>query len=280
MKTPLYSVVIVVVTALVTGCGPLHVNRTVGLSGLPTVEGSRVTVVENWADATKSYQVVGKGSIYRNAGGVPKGGAIKRLRQMAGEMGANGVIGLHGTTSFRTGLMVKWLEPGETSRPVTVPFVVGVLPVIYDTNAPGNNVKISGILRESLWPVESKGYYLLPGVIEGFSGGIDGAGGLDDSTLADLGGSNAQLLLEVRLAGRSEWNAGILAESSANIQARLLNKATRKIVYEGFGKGGGGGLFRASGGLLASMVAPDDKRIEAVVYGAWEALENLKPIAP
>lgn len=280
MKPILKSVLLVACGAVLIGCGPLHVNKTVGLPGLPPVNTSKVTVVENWKDVTRKYQVVGKATIYRNAGGVPKGGAIKQMRAIAGEMGANGVIGLHGTTSFRSALMVRWLEPGETSQPVSVPFVVGLLPVKEGQKARGNQEKITeGFLGVLVIAIEPKGYYLLPDFVSGFAGGIEEAKSLDAGALQAIGGNDTHLLLEVGFANRSEVNLGVYNHATATIQGRLLDKKTAMTVYEGSGAGFGGGLFDVTGGFLASIFAPDDKRMQAVGQGVMEAFKNLQPIS-
>lgn len=261
----------------------MHVNKTVGLSGLPPVAASKVTVVENWAEVNRPYQVVGKGTLYRNAGGVPKGGALKQLRQMAGEMGADGVVGLHGTTSFRSALLVKWLTPGESARPVSLPFVVGLLPVNEGPKARGDRkVMREAVEMAVIHRIEPKGYYLLPAPVSGINGGIEQAQLLDAVARQEILKQNIQLLLEVDFTQRTELTLGVYNEATATLNIKLLDIGTGRIIYQNAGKGGGASTLVLSPGLslLEEIVSPDDKRMKAIGNGIAKAFEDLPAISP
>lgn len=265
MKQKLGRFLLAIAVLSLTGCGALHVNKTVGLPGLSPLDVNKVVVIEDWKDVARPYQVVGKGTIYRNAGGVPKGGATKQLRAMAADMGADGVIGLHGTTSFRSALMVKWLEPGESNRPVTQPFVVGLLRTEKGPNAREKKLEEEYLMMLVI-TLEPKGYYLLPNYASGFSGGMKEAMKLDSAALRAVGGPECQFLLEIDYADRSTLDLLVYVEDRTTVQARMLDKATGRIAYEGTGKG--------------AVIGPFDRRIKADAQGLQKALENLRVISP
>lgn len=259
-----------------TGCTPLKISRTVALPGLtPVADAKQITVVEKLEEVTRPYQIVGKVTIWREGTKITQSASLRRIRNLAAQMGADGVIGLHFNVggALYTGLAVKWLSPGEKRQPTAFPFVVAALPIVTDPTAPGKQEKVAKFVVSRLdYLLESKGYYLIPGVVSNFSGGIEGAKNLDAAALLALGGNDAQLLLEINLHGRREVSAVVYAEATSYVQATLLDKQTRKIVYEERGSGS-----FASGSLFVNAFA-NAKRQEAAVQGTLDALRNLKPV--
>jgi hypothetical protein len=268
--------------ALLTGCGSIKVSRTVGLTGMtPLASPSQVKVVESGKAVSEPYQVVGKATVYRVNGGVSKGYSTKRMKEIAAGMGADGLIGIRegfgsdprAPTCFRSALAVKWLAPGEARRPVAAPFMVGLLPVGEDPEAPGNQAKITeAVSKAVVAPLEVKGYYVLPPGTLAYKGGIEGARELKEAELQALGGDDAHLLLEVAFVSRGQAHIIIGAGATAEMKATLMNKATRTNVFEGTGAGQG------YTGWLLNMTTPNAKRIAAATIGADYALHGVKPI--
>jgi hypothetical protein len=278
MKPTLRFIAFLAFGVVLSGCGSLHVNKTVVQSGLPTVDASKVTVVENLEEVSGEYQVVGKATFYRKAGGVSKDGMIKELRKMAGANGADGLIGLHGTTSFRTMLMVRWLNAGEFPKATSPPFVVAVLPIKYDPTVPGDNLEIAKTVRDAIWPMEMKGYYVIPGTVNGFAGGLEEALSLSNEKLEALGGRNSQLLLETRFVKHAEEKGGPTRYFFLTVHFRLLDKQTRKVVFEANGEGKVGGFLKYT--VTPNAVYEADFRwVQAAVQGTWTALNDLQPVA-
>ena len=261
------------------GCTPLHISRTIGFPGLPPLgDVKKITVVEKMEDVSKPYQVVGKVTVYRSGTQIMKGASIRRITNQAATMGADGVIGLHRNWGgcLYSGLAVKWLAPGESPKPVTVPFTIAIMPIGNDALTHGDRTKLTADLQKNLmYAFETKGYYLMPDLVTGSAGGIEKAKLLDNDALEALGGKDVHLLAEVGFAGQSEYNAGIISGSFMVIHGKLLDKQTRKIVYEGTGKGSGGGLFNPTGGFIAALVDPNAKRAEAVMKGVMSAFRDL-----
>jgi hypothetical protein len=261
---------------LIVGCTPLKVSQTVGLQGLPPLaDASQVTVVENLSDVRRPYQLVGKVTVYRSGTRITKAASQERICRHAAQMGADGVVGLHRNAGggLYSGLAVKWLAPGEAKRPVSVPFVVAAMEVTPNASARGNQEKVADAIRSVLmYPLESKGYYLLPDPVTGVRGGIDGAVLLEDGALRTLVGPNAHLLLEIGSTGQADGTILIASASSIAVRARMLDKQSRRITYEGSGTG------TAGGGFLVDAMAPNAKRIDAAVLGTLAALRDLRPI--
>jgi hypothetical protein len=275
MKTNLH-ILIGSLLLLAAGCTPLKYNRTVALPGLPPVsDANQVRVVENLSEVTQPYQIVGKVTVYREGTRIMKNKSIERMSTQAAAMGADGIIGVHQNAGggMYSCLAVKWLAPGETPKPATVPFIVAVLPIVPDPTAKGDQDKVIAVMEQVLhYPLESKGYYLLPGKTAGCDGGIEGAKHLNDASLQALGGPNAHVLLDLAFAGRSDVNILIASGSTISIRATLMEKSTRKVLYENVGTG------RVSAGFLINAMAPNAKRMDAAMIGTMAALRDLKPI--
>ena len=267
---------------VLAGCSSPRTLRTVGLPNLPPVGNEdQVRLVEKMMDAREPYQVVGQVTMFRKGAYLYPGSSFRRMKQVAATMGANGLIGLHEgalytsnrTTFVRSGLAVKWLGPGESRRPLDLPFVVGLLPMAEDREAPGNQAKIIEAVHTAIFqPLDLKGYYLLPRDSVNLAGGLEGAKALGEPELQALGGDNTQLLLDVAFEARAQANLLIGAGATAAMKASLMDKRSRKTVYEGSGEGFG------YTGWIINMTTPNTKRIMAATVGARAALEKLSPI--
>lgn len=229
----------------VVGCTPLHISRTVGFSGLPPLgDVKKITVVDKMEEVTKPYQVVGTATIYRTGTMVTKGACLNRIKNLAAQMGADGIIGLHTTGFSWTGLAVKWLSPEETPQPVKVPFVVALLPVTINPEMPGNHDRLAMLsLARFAYNLEKKGYYVIRcsdqvWAVTNFTGGIEAAKKLDSTSRQRVGGGAAQLLIQLAvIGGHTENNVIIAGSAVGDVRMLVLDKQQGEIVYDLLGKG-------------------------------------------
>jgi uncharacterized protein YbjQ (UPF0145 family) len=259
----------------VVGCTPLKTSRTVAFPGLPPIKDvKQVRLVEKIEDVSQPYQIVGKVTTYREGTRILKNSSIRRISEQAAAMGADGIIGLHHNPGHGlfSAVAVKWLAPGESPKPLEVPFIVAVLPVAPDPTAPGNQEKVVRATQVHLmYALESKGYYFLPDQTVNFTGGLEGAKLLDDAQWKALGGPNAHALLELGFVGHAQANILIASSASITVKATLVDKQTKKNLYEGTGAG------TMSVGFLLNAMVPNAKREEAAMIAALQSLKNLTP---
>lgn len=269
----------------VVGCTPLKSSRTIALSGLaPIPDVKRVRVVEELKDVTQPYQIVGKVTSYREGTKMTQSGSIKRLSAYAAEMGADGIIGVHRNAGggLYSALAVKWLAAGEQPKPLKVPFIATTLPVAFGTNAPAKRKKYEEMIRAQLdYLLETKGYYLMPGIAGDYTGGIAGAMNLEAAALEAVGGREAQVLVEISLV----THAGGAYSGRSTIRAVLLDKSQRTLIHDSHAGGGAnaGDVFVATGlsplfTLVLPVFMPNALREEAALRGTFAALKDLKPI--
>ncbi len=264
---------------LVIGCTPLHMSRTVSVSGLPVVaDPNKMTVIDYPETVTRPHQIIGKVTVYRSGTRIMKGGTTERICENAAQMGADGVIDLHPNfgKGLYSGLAVKWLAPGEKAKPKEFPFMVALLPIVLGANTPPNKVEIGNFLQERLvYLMDTKGYYLMPEVVAGFDGGIAAAMKLDDAALQALGGKDTDLLLEVAIVdanSKIEWGLfGAAKDAKAVVRTTLMNKTTRKIVFQNMASG-----YFSIGSL--EMFSDVTAIGNATFQGAEESLNDLKDI--
>jgi hypothetical protein len=267
---------------LATGCSfPTKATKTVGLPGIkPLASADQVKLIEKIEDVKQPYQIVGQAAIIREGMGLDQGASYKRMKEIAAGMGADGLIGLHEgfvfgppVTYFRSGLAVKWLAQGETKRELAVPFIVGVLPIILDPNDPSKkSINAESLRMAVLCPLEVKGYYVLPVQQGDFKGGIEKAKMLDDTELRVVGGENAQLLLGLTVEASANTSAVVVSGSTASIKTTLMDKRTRKTVFEGRGFG------TVTVGWLVDAIVPNEKLATAAREAARYALKTLPAI--
>jgi hypothetical protein len=237
----------------------------------------------------------------------PKYFSYQRMKEVAAAMGADGVIGVHlglaqsfygpyanCSTAERSGLAVKWLMPGEAQRPVKKPFVVALLPMAKDSKAQDEPVMATALGKhpptssnmppaedkQADWtatigsavvePLELKGYYVLPSTDVTYQGGLEGARNLGDTELQSLGGNDAHLLLEAANLGKVNANIVVGAAAAVQIKTTLMDKTTRKDIFQGTGTGE---LYL---GWLLNMLSDKD-RIAAGI-GAYNSLKTIEPI--
>ncbi|MEY4387722.1 MAG: hypothetical protein RLY20_3005 [Verrucomicrobiota bacterium] len=262
-------------SASVVGCTPLKSSRTVALPGLPPIKDvNQVRLVERIEDVNQPYQIVGKVTTYREGTRILKNSSVRRISEQAAAMGADGIIGLHNNPGHGlfSAITVKWLAPGESPKPLEVPFIVAVIPPAPDPTAPGNQEKIIQATQMHLmYALESKGYYYLPNQKVNITGGLEGAKLLNDSQWNALGSPNAHALLELAFIGHAKANLLIASGASISIKATLVDKQTKKNLYEGTGTGA------MSVGFLLNAMAPNAKREEAAMLAALQSLKNLTP---
>jgi len=296
-----------------TGCTSLVVTKTVGFPGLPPLANANdVNLVDAGTPINQPYQVVGAVTVFRRSFAntqqpLDNGYCSWRIRELAADMGADGVIGVHQNwgvdTKFKTpipvvsGLTVKWLAPGEVKRPLTKPFVVAVLPMAEDAEeVPGgqtvtrsgagknrtetttqakpvkNNHKelTEAVDKAVVCPLETKGYYVLPSDNITFKGGLEGARDLSDTELKSLGGDDASLLLEVDVLTKAHGTIILQSSSSVTAKSTLMDKATRKQVYQD------NGIGTITLGWIVNMMV--DKEIAATAGAAAGSLINIPSI--
>jgi uncharacterized protein YbjQ (UPF0145 family) len=276
----------VCLTLLVSGCVPINVTRTVGLKGLPPLTSAdQVKLVEGNEKISQPYQVVGQVTLSRAKNiwkehPVPlKGSSFQRMKEVAAGMGADGLIGLtyssvHFTeVGFRSGLAVKWLAPGEAKRPLDLPFLVAVLPVTKDPDAPGNQSKIAKRAYSAVNSMMAmKGYYILPAESVKYKGGIEDVKQLDESELRKHCGEDANFLMEVAITDREKTNFIIASDAGVRVKTKLMDLKTRTMVYQGAGTGAG------YVGWLLNMSDPNLKWYGAIDFATGSSLKNVVPI--
>jgi len=288
------------------GCSTVVVvNRTVGLPGLtPLASADQVKLVEEGTPVSQPYQPVGVVTVSEKFWDGPKAPSedysYRRMKKYAADMGADGVIGVHIASVankiivLRSGLAVKWLTPGEIKSPVKKPFVVALLPVVVNPEVPlshttpaptaGKNrtaeTPMKPVDKQSAWtaavneavrgPLELKGYYVLPPESATYKGGLEGARDLNEAELANLGGDNAHLLLEVAVLNEARATIVVSSSAAVTVKTTLMDKATRKDVFQGTGTG------TVSLGWIANMII--DKRSAAAAGAAVFALDTIDQI--
>jgi hypothetical protein len=296
---------------LSAGCSSVAVTRTVGLPGLtPLASAGQVNLVEEGKPVSQPYQVVGEVTVSQTWNAMASGEkppdknyCYKHMKEAAAAMGADGVIGVHlgmgadpkVPIALRSGLAVKWLAPGEARRPVIKPFVVAVLPMAEDSEAPVNQTAntpalgknrtvmvtpmkpvdnqakmTAAVVNAVRVPLELKGYYVLPPESVTYQGGLEGARDLNDAELQSLGGDDAQLLLEVAVISRAHGTIIISSSAAATVKTTLMDKTTRKDTFQGTGTG------QVTLGWLVNMIV--DKRSAAAAAAAAVSLNALEPI--
>jgi hypothetical protein len=200
------------------------------------------------------------------------------MKEVAASMGADGLIGVHwcgesGALIIRSGLAVKWLRPGESPRPVAKPCVVAVLPMNENPKVWGDQASLTKeIRRAAAAPLESRGYYVFPADRVRFKAGLAAAKELTDQELAKLG-DDAQLLMEVAPLSKAEANIIVGAQANAQMRTILMDKRTRKDVFQGTGSG-----FVYLGWLL-NLAAGSMKLEAAAGIATAQSLQGLGAIS-
>ncbi|TAK97743.1 MAG: hypothetical protein EPO07_12805 [Verrucomicrobia bacterium] len=288
MKKPIFSFSSALMIALsiwAIGCTPLKSSRTVGLPGLPPVtDVKQVRIVEDMKAVTQPYQIVGKVTSYREGTRVTRSGSIRRLSELAADMGADGIIGVHRNAGggLYSALAVKWLSPGEQPQPLKVPFIVAALPMACDPIPPKKREKYEKLVDSLMLPlIETKGYYLLSDKVSGFAGGITATAKLDDSQIEALGGKESQILAEISMVAHKGGAYG----GKSTIRVSMLDKKSRTLCYDSHGQGGANAAdaFFETGmspvfTIVLPVLMPNALREEAVMRGTIAAFDKLKPI--
>jgi hypothetical protein len=272
--------------ALGSGCAAVKANKTVGLPGLPPLASAKqVKVIERREEVTQPYQVVGQITVRRSGTMLTTGTSLDRMKQIAAEMGADGLIGLiesHGDGKIlgigsgyawvHSCLAVKWLAPGQSTRPLALPVVVGLLPSSTTSDKP----KFTRMVSESVSATLGlKGYYPLPLTSPAVIGGLDGLKNLGDVELQAVGGHDTQLLLIVSAAD-SKLNYAVVGDSiKAQLQVSVLDKQTRNVVLQ---EQSTEGNFELTGIVFGPFFV-DKHRREVFCQAVNKALQKLPPIA-
>lgn len=272
--------------ALGSGCAAVKANKTVGLPGLPPIASAKqVKVIERREDVTQPYQVVGQVTVHRSGTMLTKGTSLDRMKQIAAGMGADGLLGLiesHGDGSIlgigsgyawvHSCLAVKWLDPGQSTRPLALPMVVGLLP----SSTTGDKAKFTQMVSESVSATLGlKGYYPLPLTASAVTGGLDELKKLGDAELQAVGGKDTQLLLVVSSADSKLTYAVVGDSIKAQLQVSILDKQTRNVVLQ---ERSNEGNFELTGIVFGPFFV-DKHRREVFCKAVNNALQSLKPIA-
>lgn len=284
--------VILGLAALGSGCAAVKANKTVGLPGLPPLANAKqVRVVEHREDVTQPYQVVGQITVRRSGTMLTTGTSLDRMKQIAAEMGADGLVGLiesHGDGKIlgigsgyawvHSCLAVKWLAPGQPTQPLTVPLVVGVLP----SAAASDQAKFGKIVCEAVSATLGlKGYYPLPLGAPILKSGFGELTTLGEAELQALGGTQTQLLLDVALMqGKSAYYV-VGSNAKAEIQLAIFNKQSRNTVLQENCNDSNKDLYFVPGGagFVFGPFFIDQRRREAFLKAVNHALQKLPPIA-
>jgi hypothetical protein len=182
-----------------------------------------------------------------------------------------------------SGIAVKWLAPGEKAKPKEIPFIVAMLPFnpVKPDEAGERLLKVP-----MAYLLETKGYYLLPSITYGVDGGISGALKLDDAALQNLGGLDADFLMELKTNFVNETKTStdeVTKKVGHNVQVKILNKKTRSIIFREWYVEGtfrslskAGEYFRSSS--LSMYATQPTITFPVLLEGLMSALENLSPI--
>jgi hypothetical protein len=283
---PHHVIALALLLMLGTGCTPLHISRTVSLKGLPPTNPEKIVAFKQEDIVNRPYQILGKVTYYRSGTRVTESASISEIRKYAAEIGADGVIGLHRNGSgggVYSGIAVKWLDSGEKAKPKEIPFIVAMLPFNpVDPDEAGERllkIPMAGLL-------ESKGYYLQPSITYGVDGGIREARKLDDAALQNLGGLDADFLMELKTNYVNETKTSadaVTMRVGHNVQVEILNKKTRSIILrESYVEGTFRRITKAGeyfySAPLSVYATQPTITYPVLMEGLMKALENIPPI--
>lgn len=265
------------------GCGTISVTRTVGVAGLKPVTADHVVLFESGKVITNNYEVVGTVAISQLQQNVKP--AHKRMKKIAAQMGGDAVVevklGLMPNNKkmrwIYSGKVVKWIAPGAAPQPHSTQFVVAVLPIAKDPEAKGNQTEIANAAYDGASSfLEFRGYWVLPNesaLFKGYAGGgLEELKLLSDDQLRQAGSSEADYILELTFTKQDQMHFIIWGNANVWVRARLMDKSTRQIIYEGGGRGSSGV------GWILNMASSNLKRVMAAGYSAAGALMAIKPI--
>lgn len=238
---------------LFNGCTPLHITKTTALNeAQPFGNAKNITVFEEGKNVERPYQILGKVTVYRSGTKITKGATTERICEQAATLGADGIIGLHRNYggAMYSGIAVKWLAPGEASKPKDRPFVIALTPIITNVKMKGDPVKFAeGLQKLLVYHIETKGYYLQSQIVAECVGGFETANKMNDENLARLGGPDTDYLMEIVvvdakkrsntgsfIVGGVLFGVGGLFMGSTNattiVRVTVFQKSNRQIVFQ------------------------------------------------
>lgn len=252
-------VMLLITVMFFAGCGSHEIYKTMALSErCPAVSTDSVQVFERETIVNRNYQLLGQVTV-NGKFGIAKKTALSILQEETAKMGGDAIIDAHigpgcawryDAGMHYSGLVVKWLKPGESPKPVDKPFVITRLPIMNPEkpNEPLVLKKVSLNLPVLDFPwingVVFKGYYVLPDYKYHLSG-VKGLQSKEKAALQKVGGKDSQLLLNVSsvvadshlTVGAAVLDVGLFKEHESYLRVELFNKQSGDVILNNTGKG-------------------------------------------
>ena len=230
--------------SILSGCASTQVYKKILLTDnqQPVTE-EQIRILERGDDITGNFQILGKVTVNCNTG-ISKKSAIKEMKKIASQNGANGIIDIHrgpgcawryDAGTHYNGLLVKWTSSDDQTVQLENKFLVSRLPmrnpgspneIIVSENHSGYGVPFMDF--QWINTLTFKGYYVLPEYSE------------DDSLLSE----KAQLLIQVEPISNSSSTdplttmvVGLGRDYEVELKIQIIEKETGKIIKEKKAKG-------------------------------------------
>ena len=230
---------------VLSGCASTHTYKTMGVAtdSQPTAE-KQITVFQRGDAITENFQILGKVTVNCNTG-ISQGSAIKQMKTIAAQSGADGIIDLHLGPGCQwrhdagvhyNALMVKWLPPGTPTNALEKKFLISRLPIV-DPKSPDKKLVLKNVrgyglpLMDFPWAntLIFKGYYILPEYSE-------------DNALS----KQAQLLVKADLISNSQslslitlinGVANLSKDYEAELNIEMIDRESGVVIKEERSKG-------------------------------------------
>ncbi len=292
MKKSMFSLITTLFISLwfcLMGCGTaIHVSKLENVTVPQKTPKESVAIFKEGESIEKPYQILGKVFVQKAKSALSKLNSeelIEMMKEPASEMGGDAIINARffkdWGVQWASGIVVKFLE----EQPEVLQkgdFIVTILPII-------SKVELQEKVRELIqkdrvrniiqYHLEKLGYYAVLSKNAQGEITIEAINTMDLSTLDDLGGRDAELIL-LTTVEKSKEGVGIGAglsvapKATVTMKARLISKETRKIVWENEASGAATEMV---GGCLG-VFNPKPIRHEQALYATIEKL--FKPLAP
>jgi hypothetical protein len=202
------------------------------------------------------------------------------LLKPASEMGADALIDAHSSLYFggepnsikrwASGMAVRWVDGTQEITPA--PFVVCVPPLVnLDSDDPEQIGKDDLNARETAQHfLETLGYYAMRGAVPVT---VEEVGAMNDDSLDQVIGKDAQLILIVTLESSGGANLGLVGSKETTLKASLVSRATREVVWTNTRSGSCTTL-----GLAATIMG--GHREKSICSAAKNILSDLAPYDP
>ena len=229
---------------ILSSCASTQTYKTMGLTETPQpVIEKQIKIFERGEAITDNFQILGKVTINCNTG-VSKKNAIKEMKRISSQSGANGIVDIHRGPGCAwrvdagvhyNGLMVKWLQPDQKAMALKSKFLLSRLPI----KNPESQGEI--LVLENHWgygvpfmdfqwinTLTFKGYYVLPE----YTG--------NSSSLSE----NAQLLIRTEISSNSASTdllptllIGLGRDYDSELNIQVIDKESGEIIKEKQTKG-------------------------------------------